>query len=258
MKVKILMMPLIIGITVAVLIWLVYPAYSNGNNGVKENYSKLKVEQAKLTELKSKSENISTLSVQLSSIPEKNVLYNFVPEKIKEEEIINDLVNLAANSGLLLFDSMVSQPVKESQAIKEVVPVADESGDGATLSLSASMPKMQNVKTEIKLAGNYEKIKDFLNNLEKFSRSNRVEILDINKNNSEVESSTNQDVLLVNATINFNVLKEAKLDSSSINSPIFDNSKLEANIISDIKNKKNASVFQLNVDQKGKGNIFQP
>ncbi len=252
------MMPLIIVITVAVFIWLVYPAYSNGTNGVKENYSKLKVEQTKLTELKNKSENISNLSVQLSSMPEKNVLYNFVPEKIKEEEIINDLVNLAANSGLLLFDSMVSQPVKESQAIEEVVPVADESGDSATLPLPVSMPKMQNVKTEIKLAGNYEKIKDFLSNLEKFSRSNGVEILDINKNNSEVESSTNQDVLLVNATINFNVLKEAKLDSSSINSPIFDNSKLEANIISEIKNKKNANLFQLNVDQKGKGNIFQP
>lgn len=255
MKVKILIMPLIIVIVVAISIWLVYPAYSNGSNGVRENYIQLKAEQAKLTELRNKSVNAKNLSTQMSTLSEKDILYTYIPVEIKEEEIINGLVNLSANSGLLLFDSKINQPTKEVVAENDLgVKMETNSSLGNTQSL---MPKIKNLKTEIKLVGSYEKIRDFLNSLGKFSRSNDFENLEISRNASGSQGS-DPNILLVSAAVDFNVLKKAKLDSASISNPVFSSPKLETKVIEDIKNQKNTSGFSLNVDQKGKNNIFQP
>ncbi|MFZ2975688.1 MAG: hypothetical protein WA055_03650 [Candidatus Moraniibacteriota bacterium] len=256
MKVKILLMPLIIVIVVAISIWLVYPAYSNGASGVKENYTKLKSEQKKLTELLEKSESADDLSAQISSLPEKEMLYAFIPAETKEEEIVNNLINLASNSGLLLFDEKVNQPLKEIQLVEETAS-APISNSGSAVS-PIVLPKIQNLKTEIKLAGNYEKIKDFLASIGRLNRSNSFETLEISKNNSGVQSITDSNILLISAAVDFNVLKRAKLNNSNISSPIFDNSQLETKVISDIKNQKNADNFQLSVEQGGKSNLFQP
>lgn len=258
MKIKILIMPLVIVIVVTISIWLVYPAYSNGIDGVKENYIKLKEKQTKLTQLRNKSENVNSLSAQISSLPEKDILYSFIPTEIKEEEIINGLANLSTNSGLLLLDSTVNQPAKEISN-EDNLAIQDsgtaKEGKGGNISLA---PKIKKLKTQIKIVGSYEKIKDFLSSIGKFNRSNEFEILEINRNNAGSQTSTDPNILLVNATIDFNFLKSIKLDNSNVSNPIFSNSKLQVRVIEDIKNNKNSNSFQLNVDQKGKGNIFQP
>jgi Tfp pilus assembly protein PilO len=254
MKVKTLLTPLIIVIVVAVFIWLVYPAYSNGTSGVSENYAKLKSEQIKLAELRSKSENANGLSAQISSLQEKNILYTFVPESMKEEEIINSLTNLASTSGLLLFEATVNQPAKESsdELIQNTggLPLPD-----GTVALPPA-PKAQNLKTDIKLVGSYEKIKEFLGNLGKMGRSNDFEILAIN--NTSGGGTIDLNALSVVAAVDFNFLKKGKLNEFNITDPVFSNAKLETKIIEDIKSQKNAQNFQLNVDQKGKNNLFQP
>lgn len=258
MKVKILLMPLIIVITVAISIWLVYPAYSNGVNGVKENYTELKSQQKKLTELLGKSENANSLSSQIASLSEKDVLYTFVPAEIKEEEIVNSLINLASTSGLLLFDEMVNQPAREIQVAEGAVPAPVPALDANGVALPVVMPKVQNLKTEIKLAGSYEKIKDFLVSIGKFNRSNVFQTLEISKNSLEGQPNADSNILLISAAVDFNVLKNTKLNSSNISSSIFDSPNLETKVISDIKSQKNANNFQLNVEQKGKSNLFQP
>ena len=258
MKVKILLMPLIIVIVVAISIWLVYPTYSNGSTGVKENYTKFKDEQTKLTELLGKSENANSLSSQISSLSEKDVLYNFVPVEKKEEEIVNSLINLASTSGLLLFDEMVNQPAKEIQVVEEPVPAPVPALDANGVTLPVTMSKMQNLKTEIKLAGSYEKIKDFLTSLGKLNRSNVFETLEISKSSSAGQPEADSNILLISAAVNFNVLKNTKLNSSNIGSSIFDSPNLETKVIADIKSQKNANNFQLNIEQTGKSNLFQP
>jgi len=257
MKAKILLMPLIIVIIVAIFIWLVYPAYSNGTDGVKENYTKLKSEQKKLNELLSKGENVKSISAQISSLSEKEVLYTFIPTEMKEEDIVNGIISMASNAGVLLFDETITQPSKESKAIEEPVPVPTLAPDSVGVVPTPLLPKTQKLKTEIKLAGNYEKIKDFLISVGKFNRSNGFEALEISKNTGGAESS-DKSILLVDATINFNVLKKAKLNETNTNSAVFNNPRLETKIISDIRNRSNVNIFPLNVDQKGKANPFQP
>ncbi len=255
MKIKILVVPFLIVIIAVFSIWLVYPAYSNGTTGVKENYAKLKSEQAKLAEIQTISENIDKLSAQISTMPEKESLYSFVPENGKEDEIINNLVKLASLSGLFFFESSIEQPV--SKNIQEAIQTEDEFSVGTQTSLFET----QNFKTKVKLMGNYEKIKEFLVNLEKLERNNNLEMLEIKRNvvenSSEDPNAVSQDSLAVNATLNFALLKKNKLSQSNATDPVFSSPKLETEIIKEIKNKKNISNFQLNVEQKGKINIFQ-
>ncbi|MDO9231366.1 MAG: hypothetical protein Q7U36_02675 [bacterium] len=250
MKIKILLIPLLIIAIATFSIWLVYPTYSNGADGVKENYAKLKSEQKKLIELQNKSENVNSLSAQFSSLLEKDALYAFVPKNAKEEEIINSLSSLSSASGLLLFDSKINQPNKDKsiESSEELQTVNKE---------EKSLPEIQNFKVEMKLAGSYDKIKDFLINVGKFSRSNNFDILEISRNVSNEVETVSSDVLSVNIALDFNVLKEAKLNESNIGSSIFSNPKLESKIITEIKNQRNANIFQLNVDPKGKSNLFQ-
>ncbi|HHE45916.1 MAG TPA: hypothetical protein ENL05_01010, partial [Candidatus Moranbacteria bacterium] len=96
MKGKILIVPVIIVIIIALSVWLVYPAYSNGNNGVKEKYNQLRKEQEKLSNAQNKGANIQKLFGKLNSLSgQKDILYKFVPENAKEEEIIDNLNFLA-------------------------------------------------------------------------------------------------------------------------------------------------------------------
>lgn len=259
MKVKILLMPLMIVIIVATSIWLVYPAYSNGSSGVRENYTKLKNEQKKLNELQSKSENTSSISAQISSLPEKDVLYTFIPAEMKEEDIVNGLINMASNAGVLLFDEKITQPSKEIIALEEVTPASNRVPISAEAIPTPLLPKTQKLKIEIKLAGSYEKIKDFLISIGKFNRSNDFEVLQISKDISGgADSSSDKSILMVSATVNFNVLRRAKLNETNTGSAIFDNPNLETKIISDIKNQSSINIFPLSVEQKGKINPFQP
>jgi hypothetical protein len=184
------------------------------------------------------------------------VLYDFIPMEMKEEEIINSLINLASTSGLLLFEEMVNQPIKEIQVAEE--PVSLPTSDPNSAVLPVAMPKAQNLKTEIKLAGSYEKIKDFLISIGKFNRSNTFESLEINKSSLEGQSNVDSNILLISAIVDFNILKNTKLNNSNIGNVVFDNPNLETKIISDIKSQKNSNNFQLNIEQKGKSNLFQP
>ncbi|HRY82371.1 MAG TPA: hypothetical protein P5232_01520 [Candidatus Moranbacteria bacterium] len=249
MKVKILLLPLVLVIAVAVFIWLVYPAYSNGVNGVSENYTKLKSEQSKLLDLQKRSENTNNLSAQISALTEKDILYAFIPESAKEEEIIKSLSSLASASSLLFFDTTIKQATQEKISEDESAITGEE---------PSALPKIKKLETEMKLAGNYEKIKEFLNSLGKFGRSNEFETLEINRNNSGTALASGAEVLSVNAKANFNVLKKAELNDQNVINPIFSSSKLETKVIAEIKNQKNTNNFQVNVEQKGKSNLFQP
>lgn len=254
MKIKILLAPFLIVIIAVFSIWLVYPLYSNGFDGVKENYAKLKIEQEKLADIQTMSENVDKLSAQISSMPEKETLYSFIPESGKEEEIINNIVKLSSLSGLFFSEEDIEQPqknIQEQEVFQSGVETGDILGDVA---VPIPAPEPQNLKAKIKIAGKYEKIKEFLVNLEKLGRNNSLEVLEIGK---EIAPDAPQDILTVDAVLNFAILKKNKLSQATGMDPIFSSPELESGIIGEIKNKKSINNFQLNVEQKGKSNPFQ-
>jgi len=252
MKTKILLVPLIISIIIALSIWLVYPAYSNGNNGVKEKYEQLKKEQKNLSNIQNKSANAQKLSSQLSTLSDKNVLYGFIPKSAKEEEIVDNLNFLASSAGLSIFNIDLSYSKQNT--------LLNNSSQSNQTSDSESLPIAKTFKVKIKVAGSYEAIKQFIGSVNKLNRYNDVTILNIKKNmnNQEENVNTSVNMLLTDMETTFDILPQAKLSDQNVNDPIFSSDKLDTKIISKIKDARNTKVFQLDIGQKGKTNPFLP
>lgn len=248
MKVKILLMPLAIVIAIGLCVWLVYPVYSNGIDGVKEKMGQLKDEQGKLNKLKERSSNANSLSAQIEGLSaDRNILFEFIPTVPKEEQIFDNLNFLASKSSLAVFGITTSQKAK-SNSLENLDPALSDS-------LLVKMPEAENVETAVKMAGGYEGIKEFLVSLEKSSRHSDFSTLEIKKEEAKGEK-TDSNVLWFNFDASFNALEEAKVSEGSINDPAFSENQLDTKTISEIKNKKNTNFFELKVDQKGKANLF--
>jgi Tfp pilus assembly protein PilO len=250
MKIKILLVPLAIAIVIVILIWWVYPSYTNGVDGVKEKLSELSEKKSKLADLSGKSLNVDALSQELASMPEDiQTLYSFIPEEIKEEEIVDNLSFFASKSKVAISEITVSQP-------KLNVPLSLP--DETSLLLTPPLPTVEIVKTKVKILGNYDNIKDFFDNISKLNRYNNFTILNISKVGSSPESEIPGNILTAEADINFNILEKAKLSDSNIGDAVFSKNSLDKETISEIKNQKNSNTFELNIDRKGKANPFIP
>lgn len=241
-------MPLIITTIVTLSIWWVYPVYSNGVDGVREKYAELKKKQNDLVEIKEKSKNAEKLFSEMTALSsEKDVLYKFIPEVVREEDIMSDINRLAAESSLMVSEITI----KSSVGVKEI------SGKGEIKKKSSSLPKNEKALTTIKFAGNYEKIKEFLNKIYKLDRYSNLESLQIERSTGLGESN-DPTVLVVSAEIDFGVLEKTKISDGNINDKIFSSTSLDTKAINLIKSQKTVSSSDVNVGQKGKTNIFIP
>lgn len=265
MKLKLLLMPSIIALSIILLIWLVYPAYSNGADGLKERYNQLDLEKKKLSDIENKSLNIAKLSDDLSNLSEdREFIEKFLPENIEEEEIIDNLNFLANSSGLSVLDISVEKLKKVEKvsagAEDQTATSPDSEGFTGDDILAAPLPKPEKFNIGIRLAGNYINIKVFLDKLEKLGRYNDISSLEIAKVLGEKtgEEGQNPDILSVNAGINFSTLEKATVSYGMINDPIFAQSNLNVEIVSGIKNIRTTELLKLDVGAKGKTNIFIP
>lgn len=257
MKLKILIMPLIIVAIVVFSIWIVYPAYSNGVDGMKEKKDELKKEQDKLIDIQNKNQNIAKFSSQIDSLPEeKLILYKFIPETRKEEEIVNNLNFLASNSSLLVsaIDTVKSKEQARISAMAEVDASVVNEKTGEKVK---QLPIDEKFEARIKLEGSYDKIKEFLGNVYKLDRYNSTKSLKIEKKKGKA-GEVSQSVLSLDMAVNFNYLNKAEISGDNINDKLFSETGLDTTIISKIKEQKSINNYALSVDQKGKTNIFVP
>ncbi|MDR3559522.1 MAG: hypothetical protein P4L62_01530 [Candidatus Pacebacteria bacterium] len=252
MKVKILLMPLTIVIAIALLIWYVYPAFSNGSDGMLDKYGQLKKENAQLTDLEGKSSNVDGLASQLDSNPgDKTTMMEFIPDQIEEEQVVDNLNYLASSNGLAVLNISISQPT---------IPTAttpDSSGDAAApADSSESAPVATDFSVKYSVFGTYDQVKGLLGKLNSFGRYNDVSSLDIEKQTSQQDSSAATDSLKADLVLNFNYFKPVALSSDT--SQVFLSSKLDTSVIDQIKSSQNVPVLHLSVGQMGKSNPFIP
>jgi Tfp pilus assembly protein PilO len=247
MKLKLLLMPTLILVLILVL-WLVYPAFTNGTDGLKEKYQEMKTEQAKLDDLLEKKANILVLSAELDArAEEKKVLYDFVPASREDEEIIESLNFFAFNSGLSIFGISVVKG--------QAVSVARSAE--AVENQEAILPQVQNISVELQLAGGYEKMKEFIANIGRLERYNNFSVVRISKDRQNREGNpAASNFLVADLTVDFNVLENATFTQGHLENPVFSSKKLDFKIVSDIKEKRNSAVPTLNIDQRSRQNPF--
>ncbi|MFA7319807.1 MAG: hypothetical protein WC022_04415 [Parcubacteria group bacterium] len=272
MKIKLLLVPSIITLIVILSIWLVYPAYSNGSTGVKDHYTQLQSEKAKLDSILGKSDNASKLSSQLDSLgKDGDVVYEFIPSDIKESEIIDNLNRMAADSGLLIYGLSVGRPSLEVAAPEAVVTMGSTSLDPANPSAPPAvpiLPKPKNFEANIQVSGNYDQIKNFLGKVDVFARYDNLNNLILKKGVSSVTGGTSNpatgtdttalDVLTANVKIGFNLVDKATLSGDNVNDPVFSGGSFDTGIISQIKSQRSGAAMTFDIGQKGKANPFMP
>lgn len=242
-------------ITVALLIWYVYPAYTNGTDGVKEKYVLLKAEQEKLDALLEKKASADALFAQLETLGEKEVLYKFIPENSTEEEIIDNLNFNVSNSIITMFNVSIDRAVAKSELV--ALDEELEEGGGVVDASASSQPLPESEKMEVSanLTGEYEKVKNFILVQEKNIRFNDFSRVNIAKTQSSVEQGSSN-VLMVSLDMGFQSLQKTKLSVSNVGNFTSAEGVLDSGIIEKIKERRNGPNLQLNVEQKGKANPF--
>ena len=246
-------------ISLALVIWFVYPAITNGTDGLLEEYKQLKKEREKSAQLETKSQNVKKLSAQLASSPEeKKVLFQFLPDSMKEEEIIDNLNFLATNSSLSVIDLSVDQPIEEVVAIENTSVTMDASEQGLVEGQEGPLPVLEpterNFEVTFSVVGDYEKVKDLLGKMSALERFNEIETLEIRKPTGQ-EGTGNS--LITDAVLKFNFLKKRDV-LPDVESSAFSLEKFSMKTIGDIKNSKSTAILKLNIDQAGKANPFLP
>ena len=248
MKVKILLPPLLILIIIVMLIWFVYPAYTNGADGFKEQRSKLADEQNKLATIKSKASNIDRLYVQLQTDKvDYNTILSYIPEQPQEENIINSLSLIANNVGVFPKNISVA---KNRPVVNITSSAASEAGTADTTDGSVGAMELD---AACSVMGDYDQIKSFLNAAYRLERFNRVTSLDIKK----VESPEGKDTgnLEADAVLTFDFIKRLS-NAADVNNPVFSNISFNMKTAQDIKNRNGVPLPTLNVDQSGRANPF--
>jgi len=255
------MAPLFILLSIVLLIWFVYPAYTNGVDGLKEELSRKKVEQDKLDKLMAKKANIEALAADMENNSEKkDVIFKYLPEKNKEEEIIDNLNYLASKEELSIMNLSVGQPIISTATALPEGSGLDENGDplpvdasGVPIPQAPVKPKALDFQAEFSVVGRYEKMKSLVDKIYKFERFNNFSSLEIKK----ADETGDSDLLKADMVISFNLYSPVK-NTTNIEQIDFSRAKFDLSVADKIKSMKSTSILDLVIDQTGKPNPFMP
>jgi hypothetical protein len=275
MKLKILITPALIVASIILMIWFVYPAYTNSSDGsgIKEKLGKLKVEEEKISQIDQKMENAKSLSADISKNQEKGiVLFNFISESIKEEEIISALDRLVSSSGLAVTTISVSSPKNEPNAVTETIQtpettmnsaISGGSGSAGNVPVPIPKPTPRAFEARVTAIGDYLKVKELADRINRLKRYNEFVSIEIKPAELAISSGSgnssvvNPNILQMDATIGFNFLKKSSAPAN-IDDPIFSVGSFDMSIIDKIQAEKNIEKVNIEVGQTGKNSPFIP
>lgn len=257
-------MPLTIVIAIGLLILYVYPAYSNGSDGLMDKYNQLKSENAQLVTVKNKVSDLKSLESQLSAdSADVATLKQFIPDRIYEEQILDNLNYLASSQGMAVMGITITQPntgvAGDGTAVSSSANAADSSAP-ANSSGAGVAPVSAVTATEFavkySVLGTYAQVKDLLQKLNGYGRYNEVASIDIEKSASQNSGTQNpapgNNLLQVDLGLNFDYLKTS-ISGAGLE---ISGNKLNTDIVSQIRSSQNVPVLKLNVGQQGKSDPF--
>jgi hypothetical protein len=273
MKIKILVAPLLIVAIIVLLIWFIYPLWTNGSDGIKEKLDSYKIQKDRQAELEKKKEKISTRFQEIESKKNQvDLLYRFLPETMSEEELIDKMQFLASMKQEDAANGWEMGPVKMSVTLsKAIAPIASaEPAATAGQNNAAVLIKkdLTNFDLNFQFLGPYERVRDIVKSINSLKRYNRITkykatsgIIKREGNVLKWEEPKGEPAngLKVEMTMNYNYFNTGSVGPENINDPVFSLDKLEKEIrwdIVDIIQKKESDIVPLTLSQSGRGNPF--
>jgi hypothetical protein len=268
MKIKVLLAPILGVIIVSLLVWWVYPAYTNGIDGVKEKYAELQKQIGITNSLTNRLDNVQKLIVDIDSdTTKRDVIFGYIPQKKEDEKIIENLNSLAEKNGMGVLNISVSEVKNDGVSVSgNVSNISDSSisSPSTTMPEAGVVPGQAQVASKVipsKLAvnfsvfGSYDNIKTLLDNLYKMRMFNKVSTLEMKTLKNEDQSLSSN--LQVTMSLEFDYLPDNyKLSDNDIYNPIFSSTKFDKSIADKIISTKNIYVSDVIQGEVGKNNPF--
>lgn len=245
MKLKILLAPFMIVMSVIILIWFAWPAFQE----LGKNQQELNTQKSELENILLKKNNIQKMKNSLDQNQEKeNFISSYLPIKKNEEKIVNSVNFLAASSQVTL----INVNFEKSKAVEEKTAEID-----ASLSISDTNQPGVSAKKKIKyynciinISGGYENIVSFINKLNKMEFLNKM--IDI-----QVKSDVKDDIQTISSEIvaEFGFLSPVSL-GNDFSDPIFSVQNLNFESVDKIQKSMVEKAPNLEEGAKGRSNPF--
>ncbi|MFZ2226861.1 MAG: hypothetical protein WA064_03340 [Candidatus Moraniibacteriota bacterium] len=251
MKLKLLLAPSIIILSVILLIWMVYPAYTNGTDGAREKYQTLEKQKEMTASLLARLDNVKKLGNALDNdASAKNTIFNYIPQNKEDEKVIENLNFLAMKNSLAVLNISLSEPA-DSLALTPA-PVDTVSSQVATPVKKITPKKLM---ANFSVFGSYENMRVLLDNLSKMKRFNKISILEIKSTRKEDQSLSEN--LQMNIGLEFDyLLDNYNLTDEDINNDVFVGGVFDKKIVDEIVKSKNVDVNNVLPGEIGTSNPF--
>lgn len=242
MKLKILFFPIALVTSIVLFVWFISPEFSV----IKDKVSELKSEEKSLQEIMDKKQNLSSLEANLNRNADKEeFVLSYFPSIKKEERIVNMLDYLATSSGISLL-GLEMTCVKTNSALAVSNPVENSE------EILKNKKTVKKIEVELNLAGSYEGIKSFLDQVYKAERANNVYLVNIS-------NQPEGDNLLAKADIEFSYLPQIRLSmDDNLAEPVFSQKEFNFASVDDLMNLIGGKIPEIEVGSAGKANPFLP
>jgi hypothetical protein len=272
MKIKILIAPLLIVAIIVLLIWFVYPLWTNGSDGIKEKLSDYEIQKNRQAELEKKKEKISSLYQDIESKKNQaDLLYRFLPETMLEEELIDKMQFLTSMKQEDAANGWEMGPGKMTVALsKAAIPIisSQPAAVAGQKDVAVLVQKdLSNFDLNFQFLGPYEKIRDIIKSIYSLKRYNKVTkfkalsgVIKREGNILKWEDPKGEPAngLKVEMTMNYNYFNVGRVGPENINDPVFSLDRLEKirwDVIDAIQ-KKETDIVPLTLPESGRGNPF--
>ncbi len=265
MRIKILIFPVALAVTIAIVIAYVWPEIGN----VKKAKEGLAESQAAFQNIKEKRGNIEKLKIALEQNKDKEAfVLSYLPAQNQEEEIINKLNQLAADSGVALValspekeQASVAIPENTNEELSSKDILFSSSGEG-TPAAGQQGPALRATKMEISVSGNYAAVKTFLEQVYKMEIFNNIISFSIAKeaekgSQAGEEKTQNPDTLSAEAKIGFGYMSGTRL-TGNYSAPIFSRSSFDFTPYDKLIQLVTKKIPALDVGSQGRDNPFLP
>lgn len=250
-----------LAISITIFIAYVWPELG----AVREAKSDLDESKKVLENTLEKKNNLENLKNSLDQNQDKEgFVLSYLPPDKSEERIINGISYLAANSGT----SLTNLSLEEEKNVVNKGEEAPVDGKGGLFSGSsagntsspgnqAAKPQMRFTKFKINIAGNYDNIKTFLEDLYRMEMFNSVNSILIGKQEENKDQSQNPGALYATIETSFGYLPKTKI-SGNYSAPIFTQSSVDFTPYDKLKDLVSKKIPALEVKEQGRANPFLP
>jgi len=255
MRLKILFFPIILVAVIYVSIAYTWPEYQLG----VQAQSALEQKRKSLDEVKSKKANIGSLRGSLDQNPEKETaILSYLSDSKQEEKIINAIDRIATGAGVSLVNLSVMSvkptivappPIENSPSL---LGSAEQSNNGAITNILPPevKPELMFVESKINVAGEYEYIKNFIDQLNGIGIYSTIDSVVIERQKAE-NAETQTTALVAEVVVKFAYL--SKIENKRSLEGVIDLS-----VADSIAKLVAGTPAAPNADSLGKSNPFLP